>query len=86
MREKTLVVDDEQSPRYFLETVLEREGYEVVLASDGNEAIRVVESGNPHLIILDARTPKVDGIGTCAALRADERTRRIPILFATGVP
>jgi len=84
MRKKLLVVDDEQMLRCLLQTALEREGYEVVLASDGNEAVRLGESEKPHLIILDAVMPDPDGIETCAALRANEKTRAIPIILATG--
>jgi two-component system response regulator VicR len=84
MREKILVVDDEQSLRYVLQSVLEKEGYEVVLASDGEEAVRLAEREKPHLIILDAGMPDPSGIKTCAALKANQRTRGIPIILATG--
>jgi DNA-binding response OmpR family regulator len=84
MREKILVVDDEEPLRWLLKTILERAGYEVVLASDGVEAIRLAESEKPHLIILDAVMPKLDGIATCIALRANQKTRAIPIMLATG--
>jgi DNA-binding response OmpR family regulator len=84
MGEKILVVDDEQPIRDWLKSVLEREGYETILASDGKEAVRLAESGSPHLIILDAMMPELDGINTCVALKANERTRAIPIILATG--
>ncbi len=84
MGEKILVVDDEQPIREWLKSVLDREGYETILASDGKEAVRLAESGSPHLIILDAMMPELDGIKTCVALKANERTRVIPIILATG--
>jgi DNA-binding response OmpR family regulator len=84
MGEKILVVDDEQAIRYLLQTVLERAGYEPIMASNGEEAIRLAESENPHLIILAARMPEPDGIKTCTALRANQKTRTIPIILATG--
>lgn len=84
MGEKILVLDDEQSVRYLLQTVLEREGYETILATSGEEAVRLAQSENPHLIILGARMPEPDGIKTCAALRANQKTRAIPIILATG--
>jgi DNA-binding response OmpR family regulator len=84
MGEKILVVDDEQPVRELLKTLFEREGYEAILAANGEEAVRLAESENPHLIILDAVMPELDGIKTCIALRANERTRAIPIILATG--
>jgi two-component system alkaline phosphatase synthesis response regulator PhoP len=83
MWEKILVVDDGQSLRWLLETVLENAGYKIFLASDGEEAIRLAESVKPHLIILDAKMPDPDGINTCIALRANQKTRAIPIILAT---
>jgi two-component system alkaline phosphatase synthesis response regulator PhoP len=86
MRKKILVVDDEESVTHFLKTFFERAGYEVILASDGEEAVRLAESEKPHLITLDAVMPDPDGIQTCAALRANQKTRGIPIILATGFP
>jgi CheY-like chemotaxis protein len=86
MRKKILVVDDEESLRCLLKTVLEKEGYEVVLASGGEEAVRLAESEKPHLITLDAKMPDPDGMQTCAALRVNQKTRGIPIIVATGFP
>jgi two-component system response regulator VicR len=85
MGEKILVVDDEQSIRYLLQTVLERAGYEPIIASNGEEAVRLAESESPHLIILAASMSEPDGIKTCTALRANQKTRTIPIILATGV-
>ncbi|HYA02225.1 MAG TPA: response regulator [Syntrophobacteria bacterium] len=84
MGEKILVVDDEQSIREWLKTALEMHGYEIILAANGEEAIRLAASDSPHLIILDAVMPELDGIDTCIALRANEKTRAIPIILATG--
>jgi len=86
MRKKILVVDDEESVTHFLKTFFEKEGYEVVVASDGEEAIRLAEHEKPHLITLDVVMPDPDGIQTCAALRANQKTRAIPIILATGFP
>jgi DNA-binding response OmpR family regulator len=84
MGEKILVVDDEQVIREMLKTFLETEGYEPILASNGEETIRLAQTEAPHLIILDAIMPERDGIDTAAALKADEKTRAIPIILATG--
>jgi two-component system response regulator VicR len=77
MREKILVVDDGQSLRWLLQAVLEREGYAVVLASDGKKAVRLAETEKPQLIILDAKMPDSHRIEACAALRANAKTQAI---------
>jgi DNA-binding response OmpR family regulator len=82
--EKIMVVDDEKPIREILRNLFQKDGYEVILASNGKEAIRLAESEKPHLIMLDARMPELDGIATCAVLRASETTRAIPIMVATA--
>jgi DNA-binding response OmpR family regulator len=57
-----LVVDDEESIRKLYQLELMDEGYEVILAADGQEALQKIEQENPDLVILDIRMPKVDGI------------------------
>jgi two-component system response regulator VicR len=84
MAEKILVVDDEEPIRELLKNLLEQDGYEAILAANGEEAVRLAESENPDLVILDAVMPLLDGIDACAALRANEKTRAIPIILATG--
>jgi DNA-binding response OmpR family regulator len=84
MAKKILVVDDEESVTDLLKTVLENEGYKTIATSDGEEAVRLAESEKPQLIILDAVMPDPHGIKTCAALRANQNTRAIPIILATG--
>jgi CheY-like chemotaxis protein len=81
---KILVVDDEEPVRDLLRDFLEGEGHTVVMASSGNEALLSAEKESPQLIVLDVRMPGLDGIETCAALRANEKTRRIPIILATA--
>jgi two-component system response regulator VicR len=84
MGEKILVVDDEEPIRELLRNLLEKEGYEAILASDGEEAVRLTESENPDLIILDMIMPRLDGINACVALKASGKTRTIPIIVMTG--
>jgi DNA-binding response OmpR family regulator len=81
---RILVVDDQEPIRELLTHVLQKEGYEVILAPDGLEAIRLVESKRPHLVILDVRMPELDGVETCWRLRSQERTRSTPIIIATA--
>src|SRR5512139_3484459 len=84
MGHKILVVDDEEPIRDLLTGFLEGQGHTVVLASNGKGALLLAEKESPHLIVLDVRMPGLDGIETCAALRANEKTRAIPIILATA--
>ena len=71
MAEKVLVVDDERQIRDLLGEFLEREGYEVFLASAGEEAIELAERKIPHAILLDVKMPGIDGIEVCKRLKAE---------------
>ena len=84
MAAKILVVDDEREMRDLLQTSLSAEGYEIVVASNGEEAIGVAKTGNPQVILLDIEMPGIDGIETCKRLEADEKTRLIPIIMMTS--
>ena len=82
--EKVLVVDDEEQIRAVLSDFLMKKGYEVVLASNGEEAIELVKTEDPHVILLDVKMPGIDGIETCRRLKEDEKTRSIPIIMITA--
>lgn len=84
MANKVLVVDDEREIRNLLRTSLSAEGYEVVVASNGEEAIGLAKTENPQVILLDIEMPGIDGIETCKRLEADEKTRLIPIIMMTS--
>jgi DNA-binding response OmpR family regulator len=84
MVEKILVVDDEQFIRELLAEILLSEGYEVVSASNGREAIHRAALENPHLVILDANMPEMDGIETTRALRSQQETCWVPIVMVTA--
>jgi len=85
MAVKILVVDDEPGVRGFLRDLLAEEGYEVVLASDGEEALGLAELENPEVILLDINMPGIDGIEVCKRLKAQEETRYIPIIIVTAL-
>jgi DNA-binding response OmpR family regulator len=82
--EKILVADDDQTLRELLVLLLSREGYEVVTASNGGEAIELARKEKPQLIILDVSMPEVDGIQTCWELRSQQETCWVPIIVMTG--
>lgn len=84
MANKVLVVDDKREIRDLLRTSLSAEGYRVVVASNGEEAIGLVKTENPQGILMDIEMPGIDGIETCKRLEADEKTRLIPIIMMTS--
>jgi two-component system response regulator VicR len=83
MNEKILVVDDEKPIVDILKDNLTREGYNVLAAYDGDEAVRVAESADPDLILLDIMLPKMDGFTVCKKLR-EKMTCPIIMLTAKG--
>nr|YP_009396910.1 putative transcriptional regulator OmpR [Ophidocladus simpliciusculus]ARW66096.1 putative transcriptional regulator OmpR [Ophidocladus simpliciusculus] len=81
-KEKILIVDDETSIRRILETRLSMIGYEVVSASDGEEALTIFRKEYPTLVILDVMMPKLDGYGVCQELRKESN---VPIIMLTAL-
>ena len=81
---KVLVVDDEENIIHILEFSIEAEGYEVITASNGEEAIKKARKEQPNLIILDIMMPKVDGYEVCRVLKANPLTKKIPVILLTA--
>lgn len=84
MAKKILIVDDNQDTLNILGAILKREGYQVLLAKDGLEAIEKVREASPSLILLDIMMPKIDGFGVLQALKQDSRFMKIPVLVVTA--
>jgi two-component system phosphate regulon response regulator PhoB len=84
MPARILVADDEESVRQLLQIVLQHEGYEVVLATNGAEALLAAYNNAPDLILLDWMMPVLDGLAVLKQLRKDAATRDIPILMLTA--
>ncbi len=78
-RGKILLVDDEPSIVKMVGKRLEGEGYQVVVAMDGQEALAKAQSEQPDLIILDLMLPKCNGYEVCAMLKKDPRFQKIPV-------
>jgi len=78
---KILVVDDEKNICELLRLYLEKDGFEVALAYDGNQAIQAVRDGNPDLMLLDIMMPEKDGWEVCSEVR---KFSRIPIIMLTA--
>jgi signal transduction histidine kinase/DNA-binding response OmpR family regulator len=81
---RVLVVDDEAANRELLAAVLEPAGFKVIMAATGNEAIRLANSGQPDVILLDLMMPGVTGLDVVKALRAEDATAEIPIIVLTA--
>ncbi len=84
MNAHILVVEDEDALATLLQYNLEKEGYEVVLATDGEEALMLVEERAPDLVVLDWMLPKVSGIEVCRRLRGRAPTRNVPVVMLTA--
>ncbi len=83
MKKRVLVVDDEKDIVDLLRYNLAREGYEVLAAFNGKEALEKA-AANPDLILLDVMMPVIDGIETCKRLKSDPATASIPVVFLTA--
>ena|SRR6188474_3518944 len=83
---KILVVEDYDDTRYFLKQLLEKKGYQVVEATNGQEAIEIAQREHPDLIVMDLDLPLLDGIGATQYLRQQTDTKDLPIVAVTAYP
>lgn len=83
-RGRILVVDDEIYIVHILDFSLGMEGYEVVTALDGEQALQKAQETKPDLIVLDIMMPKMDGYETCKALKANPDTKDIPVILLSA--
>ncbi|MFH1909416.1 MAG: response regulator [Chloroflexota bacterium] len=81
---KILIAEDERDIRDLIIFTLRFSGYEVVAASNGEEAIQLARQEMPDLILLDVRMPRKTGYEACAAIKADEKTKNIPVIFLSA--
>jgi two-component system alkaline phosphatase synthesis response regulator PhoP len=81
---KILVVDDEIYIVHILDFSLGMEGYEVVTALDGEQALEKLKVEKPDLIVLDIMMPKLDGYEVCKAIKSDPETRQIPVILLSA--
>lgn len=82
---KILIVDDEPDILTLLEKKLVQEGYDVVKATSGNEALEKARNMLPDLILMDVVLPDINGAEVVSILKKDARTRGIPAVFLTGM-
>ena len=83
-RKRILVVDDEIYIVHILEFTLTMEGFDVITAADGDEALRRIEQDRPDLVVLDIMMPRLDGYEVCRRLRQDEEWRELPIILLSA--
>jgi len=79
-----MVVDDSLTVRKVTQRLLEREGYSVMLAKDGVDALEQMQDRQPDLMLVDIEMPRMDGFDLTRNIRSDERTREIPIIMITS--
>lgn len=78
---KVLIVDDEVDVVEVVTVLLEHEGYQIMKAYDGKEALEIVDKETPDLIILDIMMPEIDGVEVCRRLRQREELKEVPIVM-----
>lgn len=79
-----LVVDDEEPIQELLKFNLEKEGYEVITADDGPEALKTIEEKHPDLVVLDIMLPGMNGLEVCTQLRMNPRFSDLPVIMLTA--
>ncbi len=84
MSKKVLIADDEPNIVISLEFLLRREGFEVLVAVDGEEALTKARAERPDLVLLDVMMPKMNGFDVCQALRADPDLASMRVLMLTA--
>lgn len=84
MEAKIVLVDDEASIRELVRFNLEKAGYRVQEAADGNEAINIIRQTKPNLVILDLMLPGLDGLDVCRLVKGNRETAAIPIIMLTA--
>ena len=81
---RVLVVEDDPETRRYYTDLFAREGFHVEQAHNGHQALEKALDSPPSLVVTDIAMPGIDGIELCRKLRADERTRDVPVLAITG--
>ncbi len=84
MASRVLIADDEQNILISLEFLMKREGYEVSIAQDGDEAVEMIRSERPDLVLLDVMMPKKSGFEVCQEIKSDPSLQSVRILMLTA--
>lgn len=84
-RDLVLVVDDAIESLGMLHEILDREGFTVLVALEGIQALAIARHATPDIVLLDALMPNLDGFETCRRLKADRNLGHVPVIFMTGL-
>lgn len=85
MKPKVLIIDDEPMARDIIEGFLYQEGYDMVFASNGVEALHMLDEVQPDIILLDVMMPELDGFEVCRRLKSEEKWRHVPVILITAL-
>ena len=83
LHNKILIADDDADMRMLLATMLESEGYTVLQAENGQEAVEMARKELPALVMLDIHMPVMDGLKACKEIKSDKVTRIVPVVMLT---
>jgi len=81
---KVMVIDDSKTIRRTAETLLKKEGCEVITANDGFEALSKIADHNPNIIFVDIMMPRLDGYQTCALIKHNQKFRNTPVIMLSS--
>jgi twitching motility two-component system response regulator PilG len=81
---KVMVIDDSKTIRRTAETLLKKEGCEVITANDGFEALAKIADHNPRIIFVDIMMPRLDGYQTCALIKHNQKFRHTPVIMLSS--
>jgi len=84
-RKKVLIVDDEESIITVLHRYVTNAGYDYMTASNGEEALEKISQEDPDLVLLDLMMPGLNGFETCRRIRANQKTKKLPVIIITAL-
>jgi CheY-like chemotaxis protein len=81
---RILIAEDERDIRDLITFTLQYAGYEVLAASNGEEALKLAQQDIPDLVLMDVRMPRMTGYEACAAMKADPKLKDVPVIFLSA--
>lgn len=81
---KVMVIDDSKTIRRTAETLLKKEGCEVITANDGFEALSKIADNNPQIIFVDIMMPRLDGYQTCSLIKHNQKFKNTPVIMLSS--
>ena len=85
MERKVLIVDDDPMTVKLVQALLHTSEYETIAATNGEEGVKLAKDKKPHLVLMDVIMPRMNGYDACRAIKADQGTRKIPVLLLTSI-